>query len=160
MQTEISLEIRGTQYPVELSKAGIFSATTGADKVVDTTLEGLQKQMLRLTRQTAKLSIRVSRPDYASGTIQAGTITGIHAVNRAILVRWDNGQRDQIAAYSCDGIMTELTPEETEEYESLVRAEAVAHQNTTEFRNRHVFDAFNVAKAASDAATKGSTDEA
>lgn len=83
------VEIRGRNYDVHVDSRGKFTAEIEKDvQLEDATLEGLKAKITHATRPEAnKINIPFFR--WRDGKVAAGAVTGLHASNKNMLVRWE-----------------------------------------------------------------------
>lgn len=144
MDTGITLKIRGSEYPVSLDSSGIFSTTADDTALQAETLDKLRDQLITVTRESRRLAIRFSRE--SAGRVRHGTITGIHATQRAILVTWDGGARETIDSYGATRLLTDLAAEDEAVILGLRQAETAAREQVTKFLESRKLDGWQTAK--------------
>jgi hypothetical protein len=143
----LTMEVRGKDYPVELTSYGIFVVTMDGDRYSAETYEGLRAKLMGVTRRKSyKVSIPFCELVYAGygqdrhAEIRNATATGIHAKTRAVLIRWeDTGRADTIEGYNAIK-MEPLSAEDGVAYIRLTEAHAAAQHALTEFRQAHKID--------------------
>jgi hypothetical protein len=160
METGITLEVRGAAYEVAIDGKGIFQAEVDGQAYRGNTLEKLRELVVRATRQSS-LDVRFARPN-ADGTVRYGSVTGIHAGQRALLVRWNDGGRETIQAYNATGMLQPLSYEQARGYSDLVRVAEVANNAVGRFKSEHRLNVWETATkaAAESAAAKTETEDA
>lgn len=139
--------IRGQDVDIEIYDSGEFGAEVEGQQIHDKSLEGLIERLNKAMRQvSAKVAVRFVRWD--DGKLRRGTITGIHASNRNLLIKWD-GQKgvDQEYTWS-DSKYLALSNDEEEVFVSLCTARDKAQNAVTAFIKKH---SFNGGKAVQDA---------
>lgn len=151
-----NVEVRGQQIGVDVDNQGTFSAKVGDATVSADSLKDLIGKLERATKiEQARVSIQFSRWD--DGAIKHGTVTGIHAANNNLLIKWD-GVKGTSQEWRSGrwGEKTErflrLTDVEEKQLLALYKAEEVATEAREEFEKRHAFDiGKELTKALSDA---------
>jgi hypothetical protein len=140
--SDIVLPVRGRDFQVRLrsqvrtdAASAMFEAVVGEKAVSSPTLSGLRDRLLEETkRQAVKVRVPFSAVTKRGGKweYRAGVATGVHATSRKLLVRWSDGESEQLARYST--LMRPLAPE--------VAAEAVrVHEEEERARDaRHDFE--------------------
>jgi hypothetical protein len=146
METEITLEVRGSTYDVEVDGKGIFWTEVGGQSYSANSLERLRETVTKATRQS-NLDVRFCRVDNA-GNVAYGTATGIHASQRAVLVRWNEGKRETIQAYSAVNMLQPLSVEEVQELRERIRDAAAAAEQVRKFRAAHELNVWDAASRA------------
>lgn len=69
-----------------------------------------------------------------------GSVTGFHAGNGSLLVRWASGATDQRRKYQMEGSMPRLSPEDQAELKRLRDASTEAQKAWNEFVNERAWD--------------------
>jgi hypothetical protein len=106
-----TIDVRGTEIPVFVDDAGLWSCDVGETRLNADSKDGLRT---RAMAETARKAVRVSIPfTRYSGNSRTpaitGTATGIHQGTGNVLVRWDSGKADQItdtrsSSYVSEGV--------------------------------------------------------
>jgi len=121
MQTELTVKVAGTEYPVYIRDTdGVFFATVGpSEQITADSYAELEKKARRI-----KVKFELPFTQITDSGVRHGTVTGLHATSGNLLVRWDNGQTEQISGWSGQGAntMPRLTDEEATTAVELVRA--------------------------------------
>ncbi len=122
MKTAMTISVAGKDYPVYVSDTGMFR--------VD--LDGQQGQIsapsfAELERKARKIKTKFEFPFSSvrvlTGRVKHGTVTGIHATRGNLLIRWEDGQSEQLPGWSSPGDVTRrLTDAEAAEVERLLEA--------------------------------------
>jgi hypothetical protein len=146
METDITLEVRGAEYKVEVDGRGRFSTEVGDQHYNAESLDKLRDKVVRATRQS-NLDIRFARPN-ADGTVRYGIVTGIHAAQRALMVRWNDGKREIIQSYNATDMLQPISYEQARGYSDLVRVAEVATTEVRRFRDEHKLNAWTEANEA------------
>lgn len=144
MKTDLTLEVRGQTYEVELNESGHFEACVGDQRYHAESVEKLREKFVKATRQT-NLDIRFCRPN-SDGSVSYGIVTGLHASRRAALVRWNDGKRETIQSYNANDMLEPLNHEEAVYLSQLTRASLQAQKAIKDFRAEHKLDVWQTAK--------------
>jgi hypothetical protein len=148
METDVTLDVRGATYNVELNGSR-FEAYVGDQRYQAESVEKLREKLVKATR-AAKLDIRFCRPK-KDGSVAYGTVTGMHASARALLVHWNEGRREQIASYQCNDMLEALTHAQAAELYRLTQDAAATAARVAAFKAAHKLDAWKAAKEATEA---------
>jgi len=142
-----SIEVKGKTFEVDVhQRDGRFSTEHGGDTVYATTLDELKTKLAgQISRSKVKLNIpfvRWETDKYNNGRksrLVRGVVTGMHASNRNILVRFD-GQKstEQESGYNSE---KHVRPEVADELLRLGAARDKANEEYDEFVREHSFDA-------------------
>lgn len=117
-KTDLTVSGGGKTYEVLVDEDGRFAFYSDSIYHRADTLEGLRKLARRLK---AKFELPFTRVN-AEG-VRNGTVTGIHASNSNLLVRWDDGSTEQIYGYSSSsGDMPQLSHADFAAAVELLRA--------------------------------------
>ena len=139
----------GKDYPVDVDEeSGVFSIYMGGDHG-----HIRADSLAELTRKARKIKAKFELPfsRVTQDRVEHGTVTGLHATNGNLLVKWASGKTEQIPAYSgyTNGSMPRLTDEETAEAERLLKARNEAVRALDAFvRPRQYGSLKDAAKAA------------
>lgn len=139
--------IRGQDVDIEIYDNGEFGAEVEGQQIHDKSLDGLVERLNRAMRQTSvKVAIRFVR--WYEGKLKHGTITGIHASNRNLLVKWE-GQKgvDQEYTWSQSEYLA-LSNDEEETFVHLCVAHDRAQDAVAAFIKAHRFDGVKAVKDA------------
>lgn len=125
MKTDLKVVAAGKEYPVEISDDdGTFRANLGlvdgsSNIITAPSYEGLVKKA-----KLVKTSFELPFTNITDDGVLHGTITGIHAGNGNLLVKWDGGKAEQVPSYSSygRGYVSRLNTDETDEARRLVQA--------------------------------------
>lgn len=151
MRTAIQVQAAGQEYPVDVDEeTGIFSIYMGGDHG-----HIRADSLAELTRKARKIKAKFELPfsRVSNDRVDHGKVTGLHATNGNLLVKWDTGKSEQIPAYSgyTSGSMPRLTDEETAEVEALLKARNDAARALDAFLKPRQYDSLK--KAAQQAQT-------
>lgn len=157
MKTGITLEVRGATYDVDLDEdKGVFWTVVGDQSYRSESVEKLRDKVVKATRQS-NLNVKFARPN-ADGSVRYGTVTGIHATQRAVLVQWDDGKRESIQSYSAHDMLQPLSDEQAGQYSDLVQIAKRAMDQLQAFKTEHRFNAWleatEAVKATAETETK------
>jgi hypothetical protein len=137
-----TLKMKGASVEVFVSEDGRFTATVGGVSYSADSLADLKAKAAAGIRRSAKVEIRFYRA--VDGKVRSGTITGIHASNRNVLVRFDGEKGvDQEYGWRTEGEYLELDAEELEEFRKLIAAEKAATDAVAAFEKAHAFKAID-----------------
>lgn len=153
MKTDVTLDVRGVTYDVELNETGHFYADAGGQTYHAESVEKLREKLVKATR-ASKLDIRFCRPK-KDGSVAYGTVTGLHASNRSLLVHWNEGSREQIPSYQCNDMLEPLSHDQAAELFALVSAANAAAGRVVTFKLEHRIDVVKAAKNAIEAPEEG-----
>lgn len=105
IQTELTVQAAGQEYPVMLDAVGYFHADLGeANHIEAPTLSELRSAAAGYKAQRFELPFTVVR----NGQAMRGVATGFHAMNGSLLVRWESGKHTQERAYELRDAMPAL----------------------------------------------------
>jgi hypothetical protein len=82
--------IRGVEYEISLTGAGIFTVEVDGDDITATTYEALRKKLMAINKK--KIAIPFVYWDKDAEKIARGVVVGIHAGNNNVLVKQDGRQ--------------------------------------------------------------------
>ena len=120
METELIIEHAGRKLPVMLDPEGTFHVLVDGDRISAGSYEELQKTVRKI-----KVKFELPFTQVSTTGVRNGTITGIHAVNGNLLVRWSNGETEQVYSYSSHGeMMPQLSSGELAQVTHLVAERA------------------------------------
>lgn len=137
------VKIRGRNYDVHVDSCGKFTAEIEKDvQLNDLTLEGLKAKITHATRpQANKINIPFFR--WRNGKVAAGAVTGIHASNKHMLVRWEGekGVEQEYSWGSSDkGKYMRLNQGEIVVYKELMESMNSLQAKIEKFEQTHWFD--------------------
>jgi hypothetical protein len=132
--------IKGTRMAADLDTAtGLFWMYVDGQKVEDESVAGLRKKAERVLRQAAvKIEVPFSTLD--GGALRHGTATGLHARNRTVLVRWDDGETGQLGKFGRATAFARLTDEQTAAYADLLARQRAISGDRKAFEAEHGVD--------------------
>ena len=149
MKTELRITHGGKTYEVELNdENGSFRVWTGETHISAPSYADLE-------RKIRKLKTRFELPFTAvtADGVMDGTVTGFHAINGNMLVKWADGSHEQMPGYSYDASsMPRLSDEDTAKAKQLVQARNEAVQALDTFIKARRFESLK--KAALEAQDK------
>lgn len=121
-----TIEVDGQEYPVELLVSRKFSCRVAGHECVAARWDELVPIVRKEARKlTAKVAVR-----FAAENGRLGTATGFHARTDDVLVRWDDGERD-----NGNSVYAPLRPDvDREELARLMRASREAEAALEKFR--------------------------
>jgi hypothetical protein len=122
MQTELTVSVAGENYPVSISGDGEFVVNLGVEHGSSQIVRAASYNELVKKARKIKVPFELEFTEVRDNGARNGTVTGIHASNRNLLVRWqDNGKTEQIPGYQGGTAMPRLPAEEYQELENLIR---------------------------------------
>jgi hypothetical protein len=131
-----TIEVKGKKLEVGVWDNGQFYTELGNEQVHADSLEHLKTLCAKkLARAAVKLNIPFLRFD--NGQLKRGTITGLHASNRNVLVKWEDGTSSQEYSYQSTDY---IKPELVDEYVKLSQASFVAENALTKFTKLNNMD--------------------
>lgn len=140
------IEVKGKKFDVSVDERdGRFCANFDGFEVRAYTLAGLKSALAkRVSNSNVKTSIPFVR--WENGKLRAGTITGIHASNRNLLVKWkeEKGTEQKYSGYA----NLYITPEVADLYAALAKASEDAEKALDEFTEANSFDGREAVRAA------------
>lgn len=115
--TELTVEAAGRTYPVTIDEDGRFRAMLGDHgSITDESFAGLQRRARRIK---TKFSLDFTELD--GNDVRDGSVTGFHATNGNLLIKWANGQTEQRPGWSGNStVFNRLSGEEAEQLRRLV----------------------------------------
>lgn len=138
--SDITVEVRGTRYPVEVDAIGIFTVTIDGTEVRADSLAGLREKAMRRTGQ-ADLGIAFTfySEQAFHGEVWQGAVRRLHANGRDVLVtrEGEGGGNLTIQTYDAKYMLQRLDEEESAELERLITAKREAEHALAGFREAH-----------------------
>lgn len=133
--TELKIEANGQVFPVSLDETdGQFSVNMG---VLDgSSVIVRASSFAELQRKASKIKTRFALDftQLSSDRVRNGTVTGIHASNGNLLIRWADGSTEQVPGWQGSGVvMPRLSDEEAAELARLVQARRDANHAVNAF---------------------------
>jgi hypothetical protein len=160
MDTELTVKSGGREWPVEIGGDGTFVATIDGNRVNAPSLKELE-------RKAAKVKVKFELPftRVEGSRIQHGTVTGIHASSRNLLVRWEPEiiagrpaapKTDQVPGWSGHTVMPRLDDADAHTLKFLLSERDKAVRELDNFLKPRVWRSFKEAaeKAQADAVAK------
>lgn len=149
-----TLKVRGRQFDVHINSAGHFHTEFDGDTITKPTLEDLRQRLLDLTKQKAgKIAIEFHRwvedpwNDHI-GKLKHGVITGLHAANGNVMVKFDGEKAEQDSSWhNSEARFLRLNPKEVSEYCDLQAKRVALEKEIKKFEEAHSFDADEAVKA-------------
>ena len=143
-----TLKVRDREFEVYVDSAGYFCVDFDGETIEKPTLEDLKSRLMDLTKQKAgKIAIEFyrwveDRWNDEKAKLKHGVITGLHAANDNVMVRFDGEKAEQDSRYyNSDSSFLRLTKEEVNQYIKLRKALEAAKKVLTDFEEAHTFDA-------------------
>jgi hypothetical protein len=131
------LTVKGVKYQISVGDDGSWNAWVGGEQVTAESRSDLERAIARQTRKaTAKIAVPFSQVG-RDARIRDGVATGIHSRNRTVLVRWDNGETEQLSNYAGEKTLTGLTDEEKAEWSAHRQAQIETAQWLYRFEKDH-----------------------
>jgi len=110
------LIVKGVRHQIKVGNDGKWHSWPGGEQVTAETREGLAKAIDRHTRKSVA-TIAVPFTQLSGQRARHGVATGIHSRTGAVLVRWDDGETEQLHRYyGSDKIVTRLSDEDHAEW--------------------------------------------
>jgi hypothetical protein len=150
------LDVRGRAVEVTVDDHGRFHSTVDGKGYWASTREELYQALMKGTkRATIKVEVPFEQMFGGGEVVKRGVVTGIHAGNNSLLIRWEDGRTEQSGSGMYD-VLRPLSDEERAAWQQLarVRREAAAALGAFE-HERHI----NLRIGVRDAIEKA-TDEA
>lgn len=149
MKTGLTVTANGEDFPVGISDDGMFRADLpGSVQLKAPSLDELQKKARKVK---TKFELAFTQVD--SHGARHGTVTGFHASTGNLLIRWDNGDTEQIPPWGGGGaMMPRLSDAETAEISDLVAARNKAVHDLDMFTRSRKFASLKKAAEAARAA--------
>jgi hypothetical protein len=168
MQTDLQVEVNGQKYPVTINEEGEFIANLGL-------LEGSSQiiraksyaELKRLTRKV-KVSFALEFTEVTPNTTRNGTVTGIHAANGNILVRWEPetiagrpvpAKTEQLPGWQSGRFLPRLSEQDTEAVRFLIAERNRAVRELDNFTAPRAFKSLSQAARDAQAAAAGKLPE-
>lgn len=151
-----TLTVKGHEYQVFVDDEGAWISYHNGQEVKTGSKDKLRKDLERLVR-AAKVSVSV--PFTVVGTTyhgpvfaRSGVATGLHSGNGNVLVRWPDGQAEQLQRYGNTTLDASADPQEWLE---LAREAAAAQEKLKAYEQKHALQLHQAVREAVDAALKG-----
>lgn len=140
MQELTTIEVKGKKYKVSVDSEGRFYASHDNERVSADSLKQLENKLAGFINDSKKVTIsfvKWERADWYNkkGRLRRGVITGIHAGNGNLLLKYDD---EKVRLQQWSG--SYYDPIHAEELEQLARAVEKAEAELEAFKNRHSFD--------------------
>lgn len=133
------LVVRDRDFEVRVDGAGNFLAELDGSSLMADTMEGLRQKLLDRTKVAAvRLNLPVTIVVNYGGGLVDGEITGVHAGNENVMLRYpDNRGRATTNQYTHgQTVLRRLEPDEKERWTTLRSAYVVAKQAFEDFEKR------------------------
>jgi hypothetical protein len=142
-----SVEVKGKKFDIEVGSDGKFGTNSDGSWLKADTLDQLKTKLAtQISRAKLKLSIPFCRW-VAGGRLRKGIITGIHASNNNILVKFDDEKTtEQEDIWYSGGAY--IDPEHAGELDRLGKACMKASQEYDDFVDKHKFNAKEAVRKA------------
>jgi len=135
IDTGLTVNVAGQSYPVMLDD-DTFTVLLGEDALIASSMTELRTLTAGYKPQRFRLSFTIPGK---TGAVH-GVITGIHASNRSLLTRWDNGGKtEQRRPWELSDAMPRLADDEASELTSLIVARNTAEQALRAFVDTRKF---------------------
>jgi hypothetical protein len=150
MKTDITVSIRGMDFPVSVTNRGMFTAEYDGQELRGDTLETLKVLLTKATK--VRLDIPFARydenwdsPSYARHggprpMIRKGRLTGIHAGNDSLMVVWAGSSGAEQVPYFREGVMAPLSTEDENDLRVLAAAKHEADTKLHQFLSARKID--------------------
>jgi hypothetical protein len=141
LDTGKTVTVLGKKYPVMLDNDGNEHAYRGMYFVVDLGdgQELRDREFAKLdTRAREFKDVRFDLP-FTTDTGKDGSVTGFHAGNGRMLVRWSDGKTSQESPYGLNRAMPRLSGEDRANFEKLWQDRLAAYEAVERFVDEHKF---------------------
>jgi hypothetical protein len=134
MQTDLKVSVAGEDYPVSINDEGEFIANLGVQDGSSQIVRAASYAELVKKARKIKVPFELDFTEVTDHGPRNGTVTGIHASNRNLLVRWqDNGKTTQIPGYQGGTAMPRLSAPDYQELDRLVSERNRTRDELTRF---------------------------
>lgn len=155
MQTDLTVEVAGQSYPVSINEEGEFLANLGVEQGATQFVKAASYSELVKKARKIKVPFALDFTEVTDYGPRNGTVTGIHATNRNLLVRWQhNGKSEQVSGYYGSTTMPRLPAEEYQALEILISERNRTRDELAAFLKPRTY------KSLSDAARKAQAEAA
>ena len=135
------IAIKGRKFDVYVNEDGKFYVNVdGSNAYFDSIVE-LETKLSRNIKNKPKCNVRIVA---MSG--KCGAITGVHGANGNYLIKWDNGETEQLSGWSFSRI-TQMDDESSCEYAELVKSANDSAAKRDAFYKEHVVDVQKLVEA-------------
>jgi hypothetical protein len=169
MQTDLQVEVNGQKYPVTINEEGEFIANLGVLEGSSQIIRAKSYAELKKLTRKAKVSFELEFTEVTPNTTRNGTITGIHASNGNILVRWEPetiaGRRqapaktEQLPGWQGGKFMPRLSEQDNEALRFLIAERNRAARELDNFTAPRAFKSLSQAARDAQAAAAGKLPE-
>ena len=138
-------EIRGEKFEIEIASDGRFFTVFDGETVYAESLKGLKEKLMNLTKQSqAKVKIDFwrwveDRWRTEKGELKHGVITGEHAGNSNVMIKFDGESAEQDRGWNSDDYL-KLDAGEQKQYVKLHRDLEALKKQIEKFEDEHKFD--------------------
>jgi hypothetical protein len=131
--------IRGKKVELFVGAEGTFNATVNEQELEAKTVEELIAQ---ISKELTSNFTPISFHRWHDGKLKHGTVTGIHASTKNMIVKWDGekGSSQESKFYSSAGRFLHLTAVEQEEYTRMQSALEAATKKLEKYEADHAIE--------------------
>lgn len=150
-----TIDIRGQKVDIFVESSNdndgmVFSAYWNKDHFSAPNFTTLKKRLLAASKGLKVAVPFVYHDKYArtGNGLRRGTATGIHASSRNVLIRWANGEADQLHSYGGGDVFGGLTTADFEYYGALLEERKRIEADIRAFVSAHSIDLSKLVKTA------------
>jgi hypothetical protein len=169
MQTDLQVEVNGQKYPVTISEEGEFIANLGLLEGSSQIIRAKSYAELKKLARKVKVSFALEFTEVMPNTTRNGTITGIHATNNNLLVRWEPetiagrrqaaGKTEQLPGWQSGRFLPRLSEQDTEAVRFLIAERNRAVRELDNFTAPRAFKSLSQAARDAQVAAAGKLPE-
>jgi hypothetical protein len=158
MKTDLQIEVNGKKHEVSIDESGTFSINMGSLGGSSQIIRAPSYDELRKKARKIKIPFELKFTEAMRNTTRDGTVTGIHATNGNILVRWEPemiagrpapARTEQLPGYQSGQFMPRLSEKDAEALRYLISERNRAAQELENFTKPRAWS--SLSKAARDA---------
>ena len=156
METDLTVEVAGERYPVSISGDGEFVTNLGVEHGSSQIVRAASYAELVKKARKIKVPFSLDFTEVTDHGPRNGTVTGIHASNRNLLVRWQhNGKTEQVPGYHGSTAMPRLTAPEYQALEILISERNRTRDELAAFLKPRVYKSLSEAARTAQAEAAG-----
>jgi transcriptional regulator of met regulon len=164
MQTDLQVEVNGQKYPVTINEEGEFIANLGLLGGSSQIIKAGSYAELKKKVRKVKVSFALEFTEVMPNTTRNGTITGIHATNNNLLVRWEPemiagrpvpAKTEQLPGWQSGKFLPRLSEQDTEAVRFLIAERNRAARELENFTKPRAFTSLSQAARDAQAAAAG-----
>jgi hypothetical protein len=168
METDLHVEVNGQEYPVTINGEGEFTVNLGMLEGSSQIIKASSYAELRKKARKVKVPFELEFTEVTQDTTRNGTVTGIHAANGNLLIRWEPemiagqlkpGKTEQLPSYQGGKYLPRLSEQDTEALRYLIRERNRAARELANFANPRAFASLSKAAREAQAAAAGKLPE-